>query len=201
MEIQEMPGALPAVAVENLAFPLRANVGFSLEGELDLYTRALNAILVAHGHVEINFTRGCAVPHFTLLMGKVGDQIQLRRLMEAVAHFTDQHDPVEFDVSAPHFSDKDEGYIFLNVIPQGPFRDLRLALHTAVNGFLDCEPHGGPTNVSHITVGYAGTVGFNIKELENLPKPATRGIARVIQITEVGARGTCKRLITDAGGS
>lgn len=201
MEVKETFGSFPTVAIKNLTFPLRVNVGFSLEGKVDLYARTLNANLVAYGHTDINFSSGYAIPHVTLLMGKVKNQEDLRNLIAEVAKLINQHEPLGFNVSAPYFSGTEEGYVFLDVVPQMPFRDLKLSLYAQVSNLLECELHGGPTNISHITVGHVKATGFDMQELGAISKHAARGLARTIIITEVGVRGTCKRLITDVGRS
>src|SRR3954470_19874900 len=143
MEISEVSGPLPGVAVDELVFPCRLNVSFAITGDIDVYVRRLNAALVARGHDEIDFTRGRATPHVTLLMGEMGSAMDARQLLGAVEHLSAGSAGLIYQVTPPYIRSGDRGFVFLDVAPAEPFTRMRLELHSTVGRILQCETHGG----------------------------------------------------------
>ncbi len=179
----------------NLVFPLRTNISFMLSHDVKEEVRTLNSIIVKDGFTDIDFSAVSApIPHITLLMGEVDHAQDLEALVEALRGFRGHHAAIRYELGKPYLRGPSRNFIFVDTIPQAAFRLLRLELHQLLSDFIDCDLHGGPKNVSHITLGYAHGVYRGIQKLIQVAK-TVMGIAETFQIAETGKRGTCRRLI------
>lgn len=157
--------------------------------------RKLNSIIVHDGFGEINFSRAAApIPHITLLMGDVDNANDLAALIETLQDFARNHTGICYEIGRPYLRRPSRNFIFVDTIPQKAFRLLRLELHQSLSRFIDCELHGGPKNISHITLGYAHGVYPGIHKLVRAAN-SVKGTADTFQVAETGKRGTCRQLI------
>jgi 2'-5' RNA ligase len=186
--------SLSTLASLDLRFPLRVNISFMLSREVTEEICRLNSIIVRDGFREIDFSKSSApIPHITLLMGEVDEEEDLKGLIQALRGFS-LHEPIKYKISQPYLRRPSRNFIFVDTVPQKAFRLLRRKLHEALSEFIDCELHGGPDNVSHITLGYAHRAYPGIDKLIKSAQSAG-GLADTFQVAETGRRGTCKRLI------
>lgn len=179
----------------NLVFPLRTNVSFMLSNDVSEEVRRLNSIIVSDGFSEIDFSEvSPPIPHITLLMGEVDNARDLEALVEALGGFSRHQAAIRYEIAKPYLRRPSRNFVFVDTIPQKAFRLLRRKLHQSLSEFIDCDLHGGPENISHITLGYAHGVYPGISKLLKAARP-TKGVADTFQIAETGKRGTCRRLI------
>lgn len=179
----------------DLSFPLRTNISFMLSDGVRKEVRKLNSIIVKDGFAEIDFSAVSApLPHITLLMGEVDHLQDLKTLIQALTSFSQHQAPIDYRIGKPYLRDPSRNFIFVDTVPQEQFRLLRLELDQILSRFIDCDMHGGPKNVSHITLGYAHGVYPGIQKLVQVARPVV-GVAETFQVAETGIRGTCRRLI------
>src|SRR5689334_13556253 len=187
------------VGIYGLVFPLRANISFTLSHDVREEVLKLNSIIVRDGFSEIDFSGPSApIPHITLLMGEVDSADDLKALIEALQYFGQHHEPISYEIGRPYLRRPSRNFIFVDTLPQSEFRLFRLELHQILSKFIDCDLHGGPKNISHITLGYAHGVYPGIDNLIQVARPA-KGIADTFQIAKTGQRGTCLGAIATVG--
>jgi len=166
-----------------------------LSDEVLKEVRRLNSIIVGDGFREIDFSdHSEPIPHITLLMGEIDNEEDLNGLIQTLERFSLHQPPIKYKISQPYLRPPSRNFIFVDTVPQKAFRLLRRKLHEALSDYIDCELHGGPDNVSHITLGYAHRAYPGIGKLIKNAVSAG-GVANTFQVAETGKRGTCRRLI------
>jgi hypothetical protein len=191
----DLAESLQSIEALDLRFPLRTNISFMLSPDILDEVCRLNSIIVNDGFREIDFSRPSPpIPHITLLMGEVDHRDDLQQLIKALETFSLDLPPIKYKISPPYLRRPSRNFIFVDTVPQKAFRLVRRKLHEALSPFIDCELHGGPDNVSHITLGYAHRSYPGLDKLLKTAQP-TSGVANTFQVAETGKRGTCRRLI------
>jgi hypothetical protein len=179
----------------NCEFPMRANINFALDGAALRYAKMLNATVCDDGYDEIAFSgKQAVIPHITLLMGEINSREHFDSLSKILRAFSTALSPLTYTFSRPYLRCPSQHFIFVDTLPREDFRHLRIGLYDRVNEFIECEFHGGPDNVSHVTVGFAGDIYPNIPALCAI-KPPNGGMAETIQICLAGKRGTCTTVL------
>jgi hypothetical protein len=181
-----------------LSFPARINVSFAITGPVLGHVAKLNRLLVDHGHTTIAFDGPAAViPHLTLLMGAVGSEDAFESLCARIEAFCSGRPPIRYRVGLPYRSAPSGRFLFVDVVPQEPFRKLRVELFRELAPLLSCGRHGGPLTTSHVTIGYATAGRPSATLLQGVPSPRS-STAATIQVCQVGKRGTCIRRLRTA---
>ena len=178
-----------------MQFPTRININMALGAEVLAYVRSLNSMIVRDGYRDIDFSiEPGPQPHITLLMGEVDTGEDLDCLVQLTQSFAHSRSGLRYTLGKPYLRQPSQRFIFVDVLPQEPFRTLRTALYELASEFIECEHHGGPGNVSHITLGYAHEVYPNLRALiDNSERVA--GVAETLQVSEAADRGTCRRVL------
>jgi len=174
-----------------MEFPLRVNISFMLCETIHAHVLSLNRLVVDAGYNEICFSGPDAVmPHITLLMGEVDTEDEYDLLAEELRVLAETMYPIQYRIGRPYLRQPSQHFIFVDVHPERKFRDYRVEMHADLGRYIECDHHGGPHNVSHITIGYCPIVYPGLQELvrksNRLP-----GIADTIQLSVAGKRGTC----------
>lgn len=186
---------LKSIGMDSQVFPFRVNISLVLNRSMLSYVRLLNRKVVSAGFDEIDFTKGpLPIPHITLLMGDVLSPKEYALLLRGVKECARGLRPFSYYLGMPYLRKPSRHYVFVDTLPRSHFARMRKRLYDAVNASIDCEHHGGANNVSHITIGYSATPYPYLDRLRAVYRDV-RGVARSIQVCEVGRRGTCiKRL-------
>lgn len=172
-------------------FPARLDVSLRLDGSLLEAVTRVNESLLAIGFDEVRFSPdGGAVPHVTLLMGEVATLEDYEKLSEAVERFSRATETFEISLGPPYLCEPERQWVFMDALPAERFRAIRFALHDVLAGLIELEPHGGPDNVSHVTVGYAESLQGDIEAALAGAVVGRGGHASVVQLCAVGAHGT-----------
>lgn len=171
-------------------FPARLDVSLRLDGSLLETVMRVNEGIVAVGFDEVCFSpsRG-AIPHVTLLMGEVNSPEDFERLSDVVERFARATETFEISLGSPYLRESAGRWVFMDALPRERIRAIRFALHDVLAELIELEPHGGPDNVSHVTVGYAQSLQGDI-EAALAGAVVGRGHASVVQLCAVGAHGT-----------
>jgi len=169
-------------------FPLRVNVNFALDDSVSQYVTELNRILVNEGIDEISFQTGSGhQPHITLLMGEVGSEQDLNVLTQILTTFCNLRAPVAYSVTAPYLRKPLLDYIFVDVVPAEPFRELRVELLEHLGGVLKCDDRGGRP---HITIGCSKARSFDLATIAGRHRHLS-GSGCIVRLSVAGERGTC----------
>ncbi len=176
----------------DLSFPARININFAISGEVEKVVRAMNAVFLAHGFNEIDFSeRSNHLPHVTLLMGEVSSRLSLERIIASCRSFSLVNSSLQYKIGRPYWKKPSQRYLFLDVEPLEVFRTFRLALHSEIEHDIACEFHGGPRNPSHVTVGYGDNQRIPLSDVDMLYSELYSQ-ANSLRICEAGKRGTCR---------
>ena len=173
-------------------YPLRLNISFELSPAVEEKVVSANHKLVNLGYKEINFQPdGGAIPHVTLLMGDVASRADFERLQQILVAFAKREKSIHYVVQRPYLKLPSKSFIFVDVEPAETFRLLRHRLFEQVNQLLAFEYHGGPDNVSHITLGYARPSLASVGKISQEFESDLNGIASALALSRVGNRGAC----------
>jgi hypothetical protein len=171
-------------------FPTRLDISLRLDGSLLEAVTRVNESIVAIGFDEVRFSPGGgAMPHVTLLMGEVATLEDFEKLSEAVECFSRATETFAISLGSPYLRESEGRWAFMDALPRERIRAIRFALHGVLAGLIELEPHGGPDNVSHVTVGYAESLQGDV-EAALAGAAVGRGHASVVQLCAVGAHGT-----------
>jgi len=175
--------------------PARINIGLLLDGEVLDFARRANRLIAQHGGEFAFEPSGIAIPHITFLMGDVGSDSSLTEINAICADFASTVPRLSYTLSSARFADERRRYVFADVREQAVFLKHRRVLQARLASRLKLDHHGGPSNPSHITLGFIEK-GAPRSLLRDLPSPTgLRGKASILQIALTGRRGTCVRAL------
>jgi len=178
---------------DRLFYPLKININFKLNAEIETTVKAMNKVLVNSSYNEIDFSQS-HLPHITLLMGLVHTADRLDNIAERIELFAKDEKVIRYQLSSPYWKKPSRKFCFIDTNPQSEFLHFRTKLFETIEDLIKCEFHGGPNNPSHITVGYAEPDFMNLDELNALMQDST-STASQIRICVAGNRGTCHQTL------
>ncbi|GAB3787334.1 hypothetical protein GCM10027601_25950 [Nocardioides ungokensis] len=172
-------------------FPARVNVHSVIDGTLLTAVNEANGIIYSKWDGEILFEAngGRAIPHVTMLMGEVESAQAYDGIVQELARAASVALPATYGVGLPYLVSRNSGFIFVDVLPSDLWQERRLEIAGALGKWMKFDRHGGPRNVSHITLGYARTRPAGVSILAPAFAKAS-GADQVWQTSLVGDRGT-----------
>jgi hypothetical protein len=175
-----------------LSFPVKVNVHFPLRGNLNRYAMRVNEAVTSAAPNEICFgPSSFQLPHITLMAGHVESEAKFVSLLNATAGAAAGLAPIEVTVGPPYGKPPRGEWVFMDVRPVVVLGEAKHTLGSALRPYLTPLSWDMKSEPPHVTVAFVHEGLIAPVEVLASFGDAVTGILDAIEVSFVGARGSC----------